>query len=344
MKKRVTVKDIAQICGVSIGSVDRAIHNRPGINNETREKILKACEEYGFRINRFAQSLSRQQYNLAAVLPKQNVDFYKSLEKGLRRAAEELSDLNVSLQIIKNTRNGYQAEKEILEKIGEMNLNGIALCVDYAPKLNEAINAIINKDIPVVTMATDAPESIRTTTVAVSPEKTGEIAASYMTRFIHEAGTVCVLRGNNEAMGQTRTAETFFNSIRKNRPELSIGEIFNTDEKPAKLKRAVDEIKAKYDDLKGIYLTAWGGHICAARLEELGLQEEIVFFATGIYTDLWPYLDNGTIDLLVHRNPHRQGALAINLLFDMLTGKGVDKDKHHVRPEFIIRESLWFYR
>ncbi|MBE6611106.1 MAG: LacI family DNA-binding transcriptional regulator, partial [Ruminococcaceae bacterium] len=54
--KRITVKDLARICGVSIGTVDRALNGRARINPETKKKILDAAEEYGYIKNEFAHT------------------------------------------------------------------------------------------------------------------------------------------------------------------------------------------------------------------------------------------------------------------------------------------------
>lgn len=43
-----TTTQIARICGVSQGTVDRALHNRPGISTETRERILAVVREYAY--------------------------------------------------------------------------------------------------------------------------------------------------------------------------------------------------------------------------------------------------------------------------------------------------------
>jgi LacI family transcriptional regulator len=53
----ITSFQIAELCGVSRGTVDRALNNRPGIHPKTREKILKAAEELGYRPHFLAQSL-----------------------------------------------------------------------------------------------------------------------------------------------------------------------------------------------------------------------------------------------------------------------------------------------
>ncbi|MBQ8311374.1 MAG: LacI family DNA-binding transcriptional regulator [Clostridia bacterium] len=43
-----TTTQIARICGVSQGTVDRALHDRPGINPETKERILAVAREYAY--------------------------------------------------------------------------------------------------------------------------------------------------------------------------------------------------------------------------------------------------------------------------------------------------------
>ena len=44
----ITTTQLARICGVSQGTVDRALHNRGEINAETKQKILTVAKEYGY--------------------------------------------------------------------------------------------------------------------------------------------------------------------------------------------------------------------------------------------------------------------------------------------------------
>ena len=46
MKSKITITDIAKEAGVSASSVSRVINNRPGVNAETRQLILKLMEKY----------------------------------------------------------------------------------------------------------------------------------------------------------------------------------------------------------------------------------------------------------------------------------------------------------
>ena len=46
---RITGEELARLCGVSQGTVDRALNDRPGINAATKEKILEIAKKYGWR-------------------------------------------------------------------------------------------------------------------------------------------------------------------------------------------------------------------------------------------------------------------------------------------------------
>ena len=60
-KKRgkITSTELAKICGVSQGTVDRALNDRSGISPKTKERILKAADEYGYIKNMHASGLVR---------------------------------------------------------------------------------------------------------------------------------------------------------------------------------------------------------------------------------------------------------------------------------------------
>ncbi|MCL7747685.1 LacI family DNA-binding transcriptional regulator [Halalkalibacter alkaliphilus] len=54
---KVTIKDIATICGVSAGTVDRALNNRTGISEKTKKKILQVAKEMNYQPDYTARSL-----------------------------------------------------------------------------------------------------------------------------------------------------------------------------------------------------------------------------------------------------------------------------------------------
>ena len=64
----ISTTKLAKICGVSQGTVDRALNNRPGISPSTKEKILKAAKEYGYKPNIHARSMAGGKSQLIGVV------------------------------------------------------------------------------------------------------------------------------------------------------------------------------------------------------------------------------------------------------------------------------------
>ena len=66
----VTIKEIAKICHVGVSTVSRAINNHPDINQETKDRIMKAIEDYGYVPNNAARNLKITDGKTIAVLVK----------------------------------------------------------------------------------------------------------------------------------------------------------------------------------------------------------------------------------------------------------------------------------
>ena len=55
--KQVTIKDVARAAGVSYSTVSRALSGSPEISEQTRERIVKLCEEMHYTANAVARSM-----------------------------------------------------------------------------------------------------------------------------------------------------------------------------------------------------------------------------------------------------------------------------------------------
>ena len=66
-----TIKEIAELAGVSEGTVDRVIHNRPGVARGTFERVNKLLVEFGYKTNPLARALAIQNdLQIAIIIPK----------------------------------------------------------------------------------------------------------------------------------------------------------------------------------------------------------------------------------------------------------------------------------
>lgn len=81
-----TIRSIAAMCGVSRGTVDRVLHNRPGVDPAVRRRVLRAVEKTGYTLPDTAASAG-QAPCIGFVMTKwENSYFEKQTQTGIRRA------------------------------------------------------------------------------------------------------------------------------------------------------------------------------------------------------------------------------------------------------------------
>ena len=71
MNSKVRIKDIAEKSGVSVGTVDRILHNRPNVSKTAREKVEKVLKEINYQPNVYASALAyNKSYLFHVLIPK----------------------------------------------------------------------------------------------------------------------------------------------------------------------------------------------------------------------------------------------------------------------------------
>ena len=83
------VKEIARLANVSIGTVDRVLHNRPGVSKTTKNKILDIMKELDYQPNILARRLaSKKILRFASLIPavSTETEFWDAPIKGIEMA------------------------------------------------------------------------------------------------------------------------------------------------------------------------------------------------------------------------------------------------------------------
>ena len=125
MNKKITVKDIAQICNVSLGTVDRALNNRPGINEDTRRMILETVEKYGYHKNKQAISLaSGKSKMIGVVVFNLNSEYFSNLIMAIETSVKDAGYTPVFM--FSGIR--QDQERECVNSLLAMNVDGIIVC------------------------------------------------------------------------------------------------------------------------------------------------------------------------------------------------------------------------
>lgn len=144
---RITTTQLAKICNVSQGTVDRALNDRKGINPKTKEHVLKVAKEYGYRPNIHARNLAGGKSMLIGIVVFDlKNEYFSNLIMEIEKCCK---DIGYST-IVMFSHKDKQCEIECLEQLYFMGVDGIILC-----PINDGIefsNYVQSFHIPTVTV------------------------------------------------------------------------------------------------------------------------------------------------------------------------------------------------
>ena len=119
---KITTTQLARICGVSQGTVDRALHNRGGINQETKKRILDVAKEYDY-IPTAKGSNSSHSMLIGVVLFDLYNQYFSRLAMELVKTAREF---NYSI-LFQFSEKNPENEKSAIEYFDYIGVDGIIL-------------------------------------------------------------------------------------------------------------------------------------------------------------------------------------------------------------------------
>src|SRR5436305_14970331 len=118
-RKQSGIPLIAKLARVSIGTVDRALHGRPGISERTLKRILKIAHQIGYKPNPAARALSTGRHlRIGICVPKEIAYFYDELWDGIRDETNRYSGRGVeflTVDVPELGRGEPAASKELLK-------------------------------------------------------------------------------------------------------------------------------------------------------------------------------------------------------------------------------------
>ncbi len=144
----VTTKDIAEACGVSTGTVDRALNNRPGINEVTKKEVLKVAEKMGYRPNFLARSLVKgKTKTLGLVFFDLHNRFFAQLVDAIEIKARKLGYFTY----LTLTETIPDIEIQCINHLVDRKIDGLIICpVNMGKEYENFLNGL---KIPVVSVA-----------------------------------------------------------------------------------------------------------------------------------------------------------------------------------------------
>src|SRR5216683_916416 len=307
-KERRGIHLIAEMASVSIGTVDRALHGRGGIKEDTRQKILQIARQIGYTPNLAARALSvaKSRARVGVCMPREIHLFYDQLWSGVLYEGRRVAQLGIEF-IHRPVKILGEGDTEAFKELVQSGVDGIILTAGNPKDLKPLIDDAEQKGIPVVCVSTDAPESRRSCVVCVEPRSNGCLAGELMGKLVLPGSKVAVVAGMLRAEDHRKKADGFTETFPRYCAGGKIIKIIEGHEDEGETFQKASELLRQVPDLAGIYVNTVNCLPVCRALGATGLAGKVKLIATDLFAEMSPYLQQGTITASIYQQPHRQG-------------------------------------
>ena len=322
MGKKVTIQMVADLAGVSRGTVDRVLNNRSYVRADVRERVLDAIRDTGYVSPRESHQqqmdAALQSIKLGVLMPNWDNQFLTEVTQGIRQAQAELADSHVQVISRKCKTDLAQETIDLLEELRAEGVSGLAVCTLNDPSIEERVSALTEEGIPCITFNSDLPGSRRLCFVGQDIRKTGRVAAGLMSKCVEKEDVVLATVGNLKFDGHRQRLDGFRARMRElGFPEnhIVIRETFNDYETTLHI---VQNAIQQYPNLRGVYMANHNVSACAAAIKSTGKKGTVHVVCHDINESIRHLLLEGSVDFTIPQNFIQQGYAPLMLLRDIV--------------------------
>lgn len=346
----IRIKDIAERAGVSVGTVDRVLHNRPNVSKKALEKVNKALEEMDYQPNMYASALAyNKSYKFFCIIPKHdNEAYWDEIEEGANAACQRRRDFGITVKFIYYERFSQASFQKVSKEVLEEKPNGIVivpvaldLMIKFTDKLNE-------ENIPYVLLDSYMPDLQPLAFFGQDSFASGYFAAKMLMLIAKQEKEIAIVKQtSNGLVGSKQQAnrETGFRHYMSDHfPEIKITEV----------DLPMNEKREKYDDILGKFFKEHTlvhhcitfnskAHIVGEYLLRTNLRNHWIM-GYDMVPKNHECIRQGSISFLIAQHAYMQGYASVEALFNAIVLKREVTAVNYMPIEILTKENAEFYR
>ncbi len=342
-----TIKEIAKCANVSIGTVDRVLHNRGRVSKETKEKVRRIIEQVGYKPNVFAQQLrrSKKKFTFGILMPKPSQDskYWQLPIRGMNKAQQELDAHGVKLHYFFYDKYSESSFGSIGKAVLNEKNDGLLI----APVISDIFHNFVKKipkSIPYVFFDSFIPNSNYISYIGQDPFQSGILSGKLMHLLVGEKGSVVIVKFLPRDFHIEDRANGFQAYIREH-THLNVHTYeVDTHESIKVCKQVTNKIFNDIKYIKGIFVTNANTHQIASCVKTRNPSKKIFIIGFDLVEENIRYLNEGIIDFLISQMSEIQGYEGVNVLYRYVVLKERVMRQKMTQIDIITKENLNYYK
>ena len=344
----IRIVDIAKMAGVSVGTVDRVIHNRGRVSEENKKKVQAILEMVHYQPNLMARSLaSKKQYHFVAIIPSfAHGEYWEAISEGIDKAASEMESYNITVTKLFFDQYNNKAFDDTVRNLVDGKVDGVLIATLFADSVIRLSQELDNNEIPYVYVDSNIKGQHQLAYFGTESYDAGVIAARLLTDRLSSSSDILMARiihsGKNDSNQGKNRREGFCHYLKEigfggklHEVELKINDsVYNFIK--------LDELFEANPSIKGGIIFNSTCYILGNYLKARGMKS-VKLVGYDLIERNTQLLSEGVITALVAQRPERQGYDGIKSLCNHLLFKQ-NPEKVNLMPiDILLKENLKYY-
>jgi LacI family transcriptional regulator len=332
---KLTITEFAHRLGVSVCTVNKALSGKPKVSEATRQRIVAEAERLGYRPNRMAQVLARKPVRLAYLHPAHFESFFGPFETGVRAGAERLVDHNVSVSI--HGLDPLKWEKLLLPTVRRLlraGLSGLILAPIFDVDYRALWDLLAEHRLPLVQLGLEVPGSPAALTVRQDTLLCGQMAAELLAQ---SSGPAAIMVGNHQVVDHAEKIRGFQAEAAKR--GLTVAAIYEHQDDEQLGYELTCRMFREHPEVRGLYVGTDNFNGIHRALCEHGAGQ-VKTVATGLFPEVRRAMDQDLVHFALDQRMAEQGELAVQQLYDLLSGRPPTVPRISVPPLIAVRSNI----
>jgi LacI family transcriptional regulator len=171
-----SIKKVAEIAGVSVGTVSHVITGSVHVSEPLRLKVQAAIRDLNYHPNHVARSLkTNKTRTLGIIVPDLTIPFFPQIIRGAETTARQRGYSVIAV----NSDDDGERQKDLLSLLRSQRVEGILLVMAAAPTPLNQITRILEADIPVVCLDR-IPDRVAVDSVSVEDVDAAQMGVGHL--------------------------------------------------------------------------------------------------------------------------------------------------------------------
>ena len=347
---KIRIKDIAERAGVSVGTVDRVLHDRPNVSPKALAKVKKALEEMDYKPNMYASALAyNKSYTFFMLIPKHESEAYwEEVEEGAAAACERYRDFRVSLKVLYYNRFSTDTFARLMNDVLKQEPDGVVVVPSRIDVTQRYTDIMHNRSIPFILLDSFMPDLKPLAFFGQDSFSSGYFAARMMMLLMPKEKEIMVMkqmRGGNVASKQQENRETGFRHYMHDHfPKVVIHEVnLSLDEKRDQYDRILEKFFSEHPQVHHCITFNSKAHLVGEYLQKSN-RRNIQIMGYDMVPKNAECVRQGSISCLIAQHGYMQGYSCVETLFNAIVLKKEVEPVNYMPIELLTRENIDFYR